>query len=227
VRRVVGEYVTLHACSALDETLPWTEPATLLMGYSGVIFGGSGDFDFDGGRSDDDESKWMSYEFIKRLTPLLSCIFEHDIPTFGICYGHQLLGAYAGVTVRTDSTQRKTRSHSVRRKEDHKEHRLLSGLPEAFVAHYGHKDVLSEVPPLAQLLMDGGECCQVSALQYKNNIFSTQFHPELSYEEVVDRINNSPGYLPAGQRAEDLFVPDDSSAVLLKNFALLIVKGAN
>lgn len=225
--RVVGQGVCVHTCSALNESLMWTEPSQLLCGYSGVIFGGSGDFDFDGGRSDDDESKQMSYVFLDRLTPLISYIFEHDIPTFGICYGHQLLGAFSGVTVRSDAVQKKTRSHALNRKEVHKEHPLLSGLPDTFVAHYGHKDVLTEIPLEAELLVDGGECCRVSALQYKNNIFSTQFHPELSYEEIVDRINNSPGYLPEGMRAEDLFTPDDRSGRMLQNFATLVANSSS
>ncbi|MBY0309671.1 gamma-glutamyl-gamma-aminobutyrate hydrolase family protein [Patescibacteria group bacterium] len=224
VRRVVGEGLAVTTLSALDEAVLWAEPSSLLAGYSGLIFGGSGDFDFDGGRADDDESKQMSYVFLERLTPLLAYVFEHDVPTFGICYGHQLLGAFAGVAVCSDPKQKKTRSHAVVRKDVHDKHPLLAGMPKQFTAHYGHKDVLAGVPAEAELLIDGGECCQVSALQYKNNIFSTQFHPELSYEEVVDRINNAPGYLPEGLKAEDLFTPDDCSSRMLLNFAALVAK---
>ncbi len=220
--RACADHATITFVSALDDTVLWQYPETILTGFAGVILGGSGDFDFDGGRSDDDECKQVSYEILGRLRPLFSYIFEHDIPTFGICYGHQLLGAFAGAQVRNDYEQKKTGSHPVRLLVEQNDHFLFAGLPSNFSAHYGHKDALDRVPEGAVLLMEGGERCRVSALRYKNNIFSTQFHPELTHADMIDRINASPGYLPEGVRAEDLFTADDRSGTLLANFAAFV-----
>jgi GMP synthase (glutamine-hydrolysing) len=208
--------------SALDETVPWQYPEMIMAPYQGVLLGGSGDFDFDGGRSDDDECRRISYEILGRLRPLFGYLFEHDIPTFGICYGHQLLGAFAGAQVRNDHEQKKTGSHPVRLLVNQNDHFMFAGLPHRFSAHYGHKDALDRVPDGAVLLMEGGERCRVSALRYRNNIFSTQFHPELTHADMIDRINAAPGYLPEGVRAEDLFTPDDRSGTLLNNFAAFV-----
>lgn len=86
--REIRSDVALDFHSALDGTLSWNDPKTLLLGYSGVIFGGSGDFDFDGGRLDQDQAKTRSYQMLEQLRPLLDYIFKHDVPTLGICYGH-------------------------------------------------------------------------------------------------------------------------------------------
>lgn len=220
--RACAPHAQVVFTSALDSQIDWQYPETIMAGYQGVILGGSGEFDFDGGRSDDDEYKRISYELLGRLRPLFSYIFEHDIPTFGICYGHQLLGAFAGAQVRNDHEQKKTGSHPVRLLVEQHDHFLFAGLPENFSAHYGHKDALDRVPEGAVLLMEGGARCRVSALRYRNNIFSTQFHPELTHADMIDRINASPGYLPEGVRAEDLFTADDRSGTLLTNFAAFV-----
>jgi GMP synthase-like glutamine amidotransferase len=222
LRRELGLDVSLECLDALDATTTWDNPEALLQGFSGVVLGGSGDLDFDGNRPADDEMRLLSQVVLKRLTPLFQYIFAHDIPTLGICYGHQILGAFAGAKVHSDAVQRKTKSHEVQFIVDKNDYFLFADLPDTFHGHYGHKDVLDRVPEGAVLLMQGGEHCQVSALQYKNNIYTVQFHPELTFTEVVDRIKTSPGYLPEGVMAEEIFKDDPSSNVILRNFGKLV-----
>lgn len=222
--REAGIYCEVNFISALNETLAWDNPAELMNGYDGIILGGSGEFDFDGGRPADDESRQMSQVFLGRLRPLCGYIFAHDLPTLGICYGHQLLGAFAGAEVRYSEEQKKVCSHPVKLLVDKNDYFLLADLPESFSAHYGHKDVLDRIPEGATLLMDGGEKCQVSALRYKNNIYTTQFHPELTFADMVERIKNSPGYLPEGVVAEEIFSHDPDSNRILRNFGRLVAE---
>ncbi len=225
--RELGSEVQIDFVSALDTSIDWHFPEVVLEGYSGVVLGGSGDLDFDGGRPSDDEARRLSYEILGRLRPLFEYIFEHDIPTLGICYGHQILGAFAGAQVHSDAAQKKTRSHEVRLLVDTNNYFLFSDLPNSFYAHYGHKDVLDRVPEGAVLLMNGGDQCRVSALQYKNNIYTTQFHPELTYRDMVERIKNSPGYLPEGVAVDEIFKDDPHSNKILKNFGRFVCEHAN
>jgi GMP synthase (glutamine-hydrolysing) len=220
--RMLEKNTTCTSVSALDQSISWDEPEKLLLGISAVILGGSGDFDFDGGRNEDDPDRQMSYTLLERLRPLFEYIFEYDIPTLGICYGHQLLGAFAGANVHNDHIQKKSRSHEVRLLADAQGHFLFSELPESFSAIYGHKDSLDRVPKEAILLVEGGEQCKVSALQYKNNIFSTQFHPELTFSDIVERLKNSPGYLPEGVILADLFTDDVNANRILANFGSFV-----
>lgn len=219
IARASDRAVSFSYVSALDvDALEWERPEKFMSGFAGVILGGSGDFDFDGGRAHSDASRQQSYVFLERLRPLLSYIFQHDIPTFGICYGHQILGAFCGVKVHKDTKQSKLGSYEVRVVPDQQKSPILVGLPKTFVGHYGHKDVLSEVPALATLLLEGGESCRVSGLRYQKNIYSVQFHPELTAADMIERISSSPGYLPEGVEASDLFIPNDQSQQLLSNF---------
>ena len=221
ISRELGNSVEVECCSALDQSLPWHEPVLLLSPYAGIIFGGSGDFDFDGGRDESDSARQGSKSLLEQLQPLCTYIFATDFPTLGICFGHQLLGAYAGAIVRCDEKQRKSRSHIVQVVAPH-ETKLLAGVPGSFHAHYGHKDSLDRIPNGATLLIHGGDACQVSALQYGHNIYTTQFHPELTLADMYKRRELLPGYLPEGVQVDEIFISDTHSNTILLNFACLV-----
>ena len=220
--REAGIYTDIDFTDALDEAIDYNYPETLLGKYSGVLLGGSGDLDFDGNRDENDEVRSISYELLGRLRPLFTYIFDNDIPTLGICYGHQILGAFAGAQVRYDEQQKKTCSHEVKLMVNKNDHFIFTDLPDSFHAHYGHKDVLDQVPEGAVLLMNGGDRCKVSALQYKKNIYSVQFHPELTYDDMLARITSSPGYLPEGALVEELFKDEPDSNRILRNFSKFV-----
>jgi GMP synthase (glutamine-hydrolysing) len=219
--REVGAYVDLGFIGVFDDAQNWNCPEVMLNGYQGVLLGGSGEFDFDGNRSTDDPARVTTYQLVDKLKPVFSYIFDHDIPTLGICFGHQLLGAFAGAQVSCDEEQRKTGSHELKLMVNKDDNFLFADLPETFFAHYGHKDSLDRVPTGATLLLCG-EKCKVSALRYKNNIFSTQFHTELTYERMVCRVKQSPGYLPEGVIAEELFRDAPHSNTILHNFGKFV-----
>lgn len=204
----------LDAC---DERELWHEPREILRDVSGVILGGSGEFDFDGGRAADDPSRTMSQTFLARLTPLLDYVFDHDIPTFGICYGHQLIGAYAGVSIWNDPKQKKTGTFAVCPCAETVHDPVFGSLTEPILTQYGHKDSLASVPSSAVLLMEG-EQCQVAALRYQQHIYTTQFHPELTAADMIERLQNAVGYLPEGVAAEEIIKDDERSNALLRSF---------
>lgn len=222
IAREIGLAASLATVSALDEAIDWGVPETFARQYQGFIFGGTGDFDFDGGRTDTDAARIMAQTLLERLRPLLEYLFLHDMPTLGICFGHQLLGMFAGARAVHDSTQCKTKSHPVWIVSDSTPSALLAGVPSTFDAHYIHKDALDRLPEGAELLGHGGEACRYSVLRYKKNIYSTQFHPELTFDDVLVRIDTFPGYLPEGVTANELFSQEVHSNTILANFAQLL-----
>lgn len=224
ILREIGPEVVVKFSSALDTSWSWNDPKSLLQDYDGVMFGGSGDFDFDGGRPEHDQAKITSYKLLEQLRPLLDYIFQYDIPTLGICYGHQIIGAYAGAKVIHDETQKKNCSHELSLLVDKDTYYICNNIPDTFYAHYGHKDSLDRVPEGAVLLMNGGNACQVSALSYKQNIFTTQFHPELSFEDLHLRVEATPGYLPEGVLVDDAYTKHTEANTILYNFGQLVVR---
>lgn len=215
--------VSLSAASVFDASLPWNDPRALLSGYDGVILGGSGEYDFDGGRPEDDDVRAGSKEIVSRLRPLLDYVFENDIPLLGVCFGHQIVSEYLGVAVVHDTDQKKVGSHEVQLTAEGKADPLFAGLPASFIGQYGHKDSLSALPPGA-LLLATGPSCRTSALRYKRSIYTLQFHPELTEKDVEWKLANSPGYLPQGIALEELIRPSPEASTLIPRFAALAAR---
>ena len=222
INRETGQFTDVDFISALDDSVDWQYPEVVMEQYDGLILGGSGELYFDGKKEAEDKCRKISYELLGKLRPLFTYLFEHDIPTLGICYGHQLLGAFAGAQVYYDEQQEKTKSHEVKLMVDKHDYFLFSDLPESFQAHYGHKDVLDRVPEGAVLLMNGGDECKISALKYKQNIYTTQFHPELSFDDMLKRMKDNGDYLPEGTLAEEVFSQDPDSNRILRNFGRFV-----
>ncbi|MBP9717128.1 MAG: gamma-glutamyl-gamma-aminobutyrate hydrolase family protein [Candidatus Pacebacteria bacterium] len=196
-----------------------------LDGIDGVILGGSGDYDFDGARSPDDPVRARTEMLFRSLGPTLDYLFATDTPLLGICFGHQLMGAFRGASVYHDTQQSKLKTHTVTLHEEGRNHRLFANMPTTFDAQYGHKDVLAHVPIGARLLAHGGESCRVSALAYSDNIISTQFHPELTLSDMHDRVAHIPHYLPEGTTVDEVFFDTPHARTILHNFAKVVVAG--
>jgi GMP synthase-like glutamine amidotransferase len=224
-RAVSANDTCVRAVSALNADLDWMHPETILQQSRGVILGGSGDLDFDGGRTLDDPVRTMSHAVLDRLRPFFTHLIEYDIPTLGICFGHQILGAFAGATVHHDPLQSKVGTHKATVLLESHDSFLFSDIPRTVQVQYGHKDVLDRVPDGATLIMEG-ERCRVAGLRYSENIHTLQFHPELSYDDMIDRFTKNPGYVPAGAVIQELVSDTPHAPILLRNFAQLVERHA-
>ena len=192
-RRTIGSLADIDFLSAVDAKLSWTLPQDLLAGYDGIIFGGSSDFDFHGGRPKEDPARIMSMLILSRAKHVVSYALEAGIPVLGVCFGHQLIAQMHGGRVYNDHEQSKFGAFKVQLTEEGKTDPLFSSLPKTFYAQYAHKDSATLLPEGATLLATGPDC-RFSALRYGERVYTTQFHPEMrdvSIEGVVE-VHESP-----------------------------------
>jgi GMP synthase (glutamine-hydrolysing) len=220
--KVIGDRAELSFVSTIDLALPWNEPEKIIGGFSGIIFGGSGDFDFDGGRNDSDPARVEAHAIRDRLKPLVICAFEKKIPMLGICFGHQIIAEVHNTRVHSDPLQKKVGSHAVTLTTEGKGDQLFENFPETFVGQYGHKDSLSSLPEGAVLLATGDNC-KFSALRYSPYVYTLQFHPELTAEETLWKLQNSPGYLPEGVDPKSLVKDSKEASTIIPTFVEKII----
>ncbi|MCU0678723.1 MAG: type 1 glutamine amidotransferase [Candidatus Pacebacteria bacterium] len=214
IEREVSDFVdVVTVCGVTGDAL------TMVRDVSGVILGGSGDYDFDGARASDDPIRQQTEALCRSLAPTLDYLFSADKPLLGICFGHQLMGSFRGASVYHDTVQSKLKTHTVTLEDDGRDHGFFASLPQSFAVQYGHKDVLAHIPTGARLLAHGGEACRVSALAYSDNIISTQFHPELNLSDMHDRVTHIPNYLPEGVVVDEVFSDTPHARTILHNFA--------
>ena len=187
----------LECLSALDEKLSWNDPHSFVKAYDGIIFGGSSDYDFDGGRMAKDPFRLLAMIILSRTRNLISFALAEKIPVLGVCFGHQMLANMYGGEVKRDEAQSKSGTFEVALTAEGKRDQLFKHLPPTFMAQYGHKDSVTKLPKGAKLLAKGKRC-RFAALRYGESTYTMQFHPELTAEQAAKNLNTLSGYLPKG-----------------------------
>lgn len=148
------------------------------------IFVGGGPFN----ASDPIEKKSAVQRRVEaEFAALLDDVVARDFPFLGACYGIGTVGAYLGATIdRTYSELISVVPVSVT--EDAASDPLLAGLPRTFNAFVGHKEAISVLPPRATLLASS-PTCPVQMFRVGQNVYATQFHPELDVAGITTRIH--------------------------------------
>ena len=193
-------------------------PELDLSAYSGVIVGGS---PFTS--SDPPEHKTPTQQRVEReLAGLLDELVARDFPFMGACYGVGTLGTHQGAVI--DRTYGEPLGAAeIELTDAGLEDPVLSGMPRRFTAFTGHKEACTVLPRHAVLLA-GSAACPVQMFRIRQNLYATQFHPELDAEGLCTRIDiyRHAGYFPP-ESAEDLMESARRFTVtepmnILKNF---------
>ncbi|MCG2622333.1 glutamine amidotransferase [Arthrobacter sp. I2-34] len=192
-------------------------PAVDLARFSGIILGGS-PFTY----SDAPAQKSATQRRVEaELTGLLDTVVDADFPFLGACYGVSTLGVHQGGAM--DRQFGEPVGDVEIFLADGADDPLLAGMPPRFRAFVGHKEGCSRLPSGAELLACSAEC-PVQMFRIKQNLYATQFHPELDATGLVARIiiYRHAGYFPPQQadqviaavRAANVTVPH----LILRNF---------
>jgi len=171
-------------------------PPLDLDDYAGVLLGG-GPFN-----SSDPAKSAVQLRVEREVGALLDEIVARDFPFFGACYGVGTLGVHQGGTV--DSTFGEPVSCvSIELTEEGLRDPVLTGLPERFDAFVGHKEACRTLPPNAVLLARSA-ACPVQMFRIKQNLYASQFHPELDVPGIVTRVRvyQHAGYFPPAEMDE-------------------------
>lgn len=170
-----------------------------LSDWAGIILGG-GPYNV----SDPQESKTdVQRRTEVDLLALIDRVVAADHPFLGCCYGIGTLGTVIGATV--DRTYGEpVGGLSVRLTDDGRADPLMADLPVDFDAYGGHKEAITELPAHAVLLATSA-ACPVQAFRVGDNVYATQFHPELDLDGLCTRIDvyAEYGYFPP-EAAEQL-----------------------
>ena len=174
-------------------------PQLDLAEYSGVIVGGS---PFTSSDPADHKSE-TQHRVERELAGLLDRIVAEDFPFLGACYGVWTLGTHQGAVVdRTFGEQ--LGGVEIELTQAGLADPLLRGMPRRFTAFTGHKEACTKLPSHAVLLASS-RACPVHMFRIKQNLYATQFHPELDAEGLATRIDiyRHAGYFPP-ESAEEL-----------------------
>lgn len=168
-------------------------PQIDLNDYSGVIVGGG-----PANASDPENKKSAAQKnYESDLALLFDEIIENDFPYLGACYGLGAIVKHLQCEVSKDKYSEEVGAIAIRLTDEAKEDTLTTNLPKKFIALGGHKESCMVLPPQATLLASSADC-PIQMIRIKNNIYATQFHPELDQFGLASRINiyKNAGYFP-------------------------------
>ena len=177
-------------------------PELDLDDYSGVFVGGSPFNSSDPPEVKSDVQRRVEAE----LAGLLDRVVASDFPFFGACYGIGTLGQHQGGVIDRTYTEPLS-AVSIQLTDAGLADPLLAGMPERFEAFVGHKEACRVLPPSAVLLATSSTC-PVQMFRVRQNVYATQFHPELDVAGIVTRIRV---YQYAGY-----FAPAEMNDVILR-----------
>lgn len=155
-------------------------PQLDLDDYSGILLGGSSL------NVSDTEKSPHQHRVEADLMRVVKQVVDADYPFFGMCYGVGTVTSYLGGTV--DRTYGESVGGiEVTLTNEGVADPVTAGMPRSFHAFVGHKEASNGVPPRAALLATG-EVCPVQMYRVGENVYVTQFHPELDASDLAERM---------------------------------------
>ncbi len=104
---------------------------------------------------------------------------DKQIPTLGICYGHQLIAYALGGSVDYMPDGREVGTLPVTLHPSAQEDALLHDLPEQILVQLSHRQAVMELPP-DTVLLASSDRVPFEAFRYGDRVWGMQFHPEFS-----------------------------------------------
>ena len=170
-------------------------PGLDLDDYAGIFVGG-GPFNSSDAPL---EKSPVQHRVERELGALLDEVVARDFPFFGACYGVGTLGVHQGGVI--DRTYAEPISAvRMRLTDEGAADPVLTGMPQEFDAFVGHKEACTVLPPGAVLLATSA-ACPVQMFRVKQNLYATQFHPELDLPGLLTRVHvyQHAGYFPPAE----------------------------
>jgi GMP synthase-like glutamine amidotransferase len=211
-----GTGIQVDALNAITDT--FQDSAQILSDYHALIIGGSGQYDLS-----------SPHENLLKALAKTNNLFEHiinsDFPTFGVCFGHQLLSYKIGHFVEKNSDMAESGMALVTLNFGVDSIPIFNDIPPTFEVIEGHKDsvIITGQIPYYKVLAQS-EKCPVQAFRYKSNIYGVQFHPELTPVEVAYRYSLYPEYLEKTGKLADQIKSELHDTPFAQNILLNFVQ---
>ena len=111
-------------------------------------------------------------------------IKHFDIPTLGICLGHQLIAKSYGGEVSTSNTE----SYAQVQINIINDENLFENLAPEMAVWSSHKDEVKSIPNEFEILANS-KLCDIESFKHKNkDVYGIQFHPEVHHTPKGSKI---------------------------------------
>ena len=193
-----------------------------LQDYDCLMIGGSGAY-----------SATQNYSWMPWLLGLVQKANALSFPTFGSCWGHQIVARALGGTVVYDKDLTEMGCHTISLNPSGQQDTLFKNCPPSFKANMGHHDRVSVLPKDA-IDLAFSKTQPHQAFRIKNKpIYGTQFHSELNAKREKERLIAYRAFYPEVDTEEEFqeilgqLVETIEVDMLLHNFLEIYVANGN
>jgi len=133
---------------------------------------------------------WTLEEILEDYASEIEMMKTTEIPTLGVCAGHQLMaiayGASFGKMVEEAEGEEPIRETGFQEISIIEQAPILNNLDNPFVCYEFHRDEVKGMPD-EFILLASTDMCRIQAMKHrKKNLFGVQFHPEQYNNENLD-----------------------------------------
>lgn len=163
----------IRAVSALRDRVD----ERLLRETDALMIGGAGEY-----------SATKDYEWMPAVLDIVRIAYDEGVPTFGSCWGHQVIARALGGRVIHDSERAELGCHPVTLTAAGMTDPLFGSFPERFLVNMGHHDRVVELPEGAvELAYSDTQRYQAFRIDDRP-MYGTQFHSELDARRERERL---------------------------------------
>ena len=148
-----------------------------LSDFDVLFIGGAGEY-----------SAGADYPWMNQLLELVQTAYTRRLPTFGSCWGHQVIARALGGTVVNDPDLSEMGCLSITLTEAGEKDKLFSDFPTSFMANMGHHDRVTELPNNAIQLAVSESQPNEAFRMLDAPMYGTQFHSELDAQRERERL---------------------------------------
>lgn len=162
-------------------------------------------------------------EWLERALQSLRFVHAAGKPTFASCWGFQAMARAMGGKVEKDLSRAEVGTHRLYLTAEGKRDPVFAPLGESFLGQMGHEDRVTELPPATTRLAYSDKV-PFQAYRFDDApIYCTQFHPELTRDDLLIRVQAYPEYIEriAGlppERFAELLADSTPSEDILRRF---------
>jgi GMP synthase (glutamine-hydrolysing) len=183
-----------------------------------VIIGGLAESGFE--EIDNEKSRKVK-QLIKKVYPVINYLVSNEVPTLGLCFGHQLIAQTLGAEIVVDQKLAESDVVEIQLTENGAKDPIFDGLGDKFLAIEGHKSSVKNLPE-GTVHLAKTEKCPINGFRYGKNAYGLQFHAELSRKDYLDRVALYPEYIDNTVNKDEEIVNSELVAKkILENFAKL------
>lgn len=173
VERCRIEEAQLTTCSTIRDALT----PDLLDGYDALLIGGAGEY-----------SAYEDHPWTPALLELVRVAGERRLPTFGSCWGHQVIARTFGGSVIYDTERAELGACDMQLTDAALSDPLFGAYPRHFLANTGHHDRVAHLPEGAVELAFNASQRNQAFRMHDRPMYGTQFHSELDADAERERL---------------------------------------